>query len=123
MIFVLRMPSIVIEGATARIEAIYVKAGDTLVRGARLFDFSLDLGERYAQLCPPITYHRAVAHEDGRLLSFAAEPGSVFEANAELGLSASPTAETDQTPPSRAFRIVVAGIVWHEQMWSAGALA
>jgi hypothetical protein len=123
MTYVLLMPSIVIEGATARIEAVHVGPGDSLARGARLFDFSLDLGERYAQLCPPITYHRAVAHEEGRLLRFAAEPGAIFEANSELGLIGSLTAEAGGAPPSRAFRVVVAGIVWHEQMWSAGALA
>ena len=123
MNFVLRMPSMVTEGATARIEAVHVKVGDNLSRGARLFDFSLDLGERYAQLCPPITYHRAVAHEDGRLLSFEAEPGLVFEANADLGMIGSPMSEAGDQPPSRTFRMVVAGIVWHDQMWSAGALA
>ncbi len=123
MIYVLRMPSIVTEGATARIEALYVRAGERVARGGRLFDFSLDLSVRYAQMCPPITYHRAVAHEDGVLLSLAAEPGAVFEANGELGLIGSgPDADLD-APPARAFRVMVAGIAWHERMWSAGAPA
>ena len=123
MIYVLRMPSIVTEGATARIEAMHVRAGERLARGARLFDFSLDLSMRYAQMCPPITYHRVVAHEDGLLLSLAAEPGQVFEADAELG-RIGPDASADLgAPPTRAFRVMVAGISWHERMWSAGAPA
>ena len=123
MIFVLRVPSVVIEGATARMEAVHVRAGDRLARGARLFDFSLDLGSRYAQICPPITYHRAVAHEDGTLLTFVAEPGAVFEANAELGLVGSDAHHPLDLTPARLFRVVVAGIVWRPDMWSAGALA
>ena len=123
MIYVLRMPSIVTEGATARIEAMHVRAGERLARGARLFDFRLDLSIRYALMCPPVTYHRAVAHEDGVLLSLAAEPGQVFESNAELGLVGSDAGAALGEAPTRLFRVVVAGIIWHHGMWSAGAPA
>ncbi len=122
MTYVLRLPSLVTEGATARIEFVYVRAGDRIARGARLFDFSLDLGERYAQMCPPISYHRAVAHEAGQLLTFDAEPGTTFGAGGELGLVGG-VVEDAAAPPSRAFRMVVAGIVWRPDMWSARAPA
>ncbi len=123
MSYVLRMPQIVIDGATARIEAVYVRAGDAIARGTRLFDFSLDLGARYAQICPPITYHRAVAHETGHLRNLTAEPGSVFEANADLGLVGLGEDACADSPASRPFRVVVAGIVWRPDMWSASSLA
>ncbi len=119
MIYELRMPSLVTEGAKLRIETIDVRAGDSIARGARLFDFSLDLTP-YADLCPPITYHRVVAQEGGLLRAVMAEPGAVFDVNAVLGLLSSDPAEPIDVPPSRAFRVVLAGISWHERMWSAG---
>ncbi len=122
MVYVLRVPSIVIEGATARVEAVHVSAGDSLERGTPLFDFSVDLGAIVGHLCPPITCHRAVAHEPGQLLTLAVEPGAVFEANAELGLIGSGADDPVDAPPSRAFRVLVAGVVWRPEMWSSSEL-
>jgi len=123
MIYALRMPSLVTEGAKGQIQTVEVRAGDGIARGARLFDFSLDLSTSYGELCPPITYHRVVAHEAGLLRAFTAEPGADFDADAVLGLLSADPAEPIDVPPSRAFRVVVAGIVWHERMWSARRLA
>ena len=119
----MRLPSIVIEGATALIEAVHVRVGDHVTRGTPLFDFSVDLGAIVGHLCPPITCHRAVAHEDGYVLTVNAERGTVFEADAELGLVGSGAGEPVDGPPSRAFRILVAGVVWRPEMWSASQLA
>lgn len=119
MSYVVRAPSQVIGDATARIETLHVRVGDRLERGTPLFDFSLDLGEVVGHLCPPITFHKAVAQEAGLVLSLAAEAGAVFEAGAELGRVGSSADDPVEEPPSRAFRIVVAGISWNPRMWSA----
>ncbi len=122
MSYVVRLPAIVIEGATALVEAVHVRPGDRVTRGTPLFDFSVDLGAIVGHLCPPVTCHRAVAHEEGYLLSFGAEPGAVLEADAELGLMGSGPDEPIDGLPSRAFRILVAGVVWRPEMWSASQL-
>ena len=119
MTYVMRVPSMVIVDATARIEALHVRVGDKLERGTPLFDFSVDLGRIVGHLCPPIVFHKAVAQEGGLVLSLAAELGAVFEANAELGQIGSSMDDSVGAPPSRAFRIVVAGISWNPKMWSA----
>lgn len=123
MTYVMRLPSIVIEGATALIEAVHVRPGDRVTRGTPLFDFSVDLGAIVGHLCPPVTCHRAVAHEEGHVLTVIAEPGAVLEANSELGFVGSGPDDSTDAPPSRAFRILVAGVVWRPEMWSASQLA
>lgn len=110
----------VIDGATARIEALHVRVGDRLARGTPLFDFSVDLGQIVGHLCPPIAFHKAVAQEEGLVLSLAAEPGAVFEANAELGRIGRAADDPTDEEPSRGFRIVIAGISWNPEMWTSG---
>ena len=121
MIYELRAPRIMTEEATLRLEVIYVCPGDALVIGQKLFDLSIDMSVRYSQNCPPISYYRVVARERGRLRSFDGAAGAVFEPEAALGLVSSDPEEDLEAAPSRAFRVNTAGIIWHEQMWSASA--
>lgn len=123
MTYVIRVPPMVIDGATARIEALHVRVGDRLRRGTPLFDFSVDLGQIVGHLCPPVAFHKAVAQEEGLVLSLAAELGAVFEANAELGRIGRSADDSLDAEPTRGFRIVVAGISWNPEMWSGGGTA
>jgi hypothetical protein len=121
MIYELRMPRIVTEATLGRIETLYVRQGDSLSIGQKLFDLSIDLSARYSQNCPPISYYRMVARERGFVRALSGALGSLLEPDAVIGLVSADAEEPLGGPPARALRMTTAGIIWHERMWSANA--
>lgn len=103
---------------SARIEALYVTIGEQLLSGSKVLDMSVDLSNVFAQNCPPISYHRVVLREKLWVRKLLIQPGSYCNPDDCIALlSSEPTEALDQAI-ARPARIMVAGIVYHPEMWS-----
>ncbi len=104
--------------SSALIEKIYVSEGAELTSGSKILDFSIDLSSAFSQNCPPISYYRIVAREKvqvRQLLKAAGEYGVLDE---PIALFSHDAAEPLGEVVARALRVMTAGIVHHEEMWS-----
>ncbi len=118
MIFNLIIPKLNEYMKSVRIEALYVALGEQLLSGSKVLDMSVDLSSVFAQNCPPISYHRVVLREKLWVRKLLIQTGSYCNPDDCIALlSSEPTEALDQAI-ARPARIMVAGIVYHPEMWS-----
>jgi hypothetical protein len=115
----LRLPKINPNMSCAVVECIYANPSMLLKAGDKLFDLSVDLSNGYSQYCPPISYFRLVVRENLWLQKLFVKPGDSCDAGNMLALFASDQTEPVDALPTRAVRVVTAGIMHHPGLWSA----
>lgn len=60
---------------SARIDEVYIEAGQALALGSRLVDFTVGLDAAASQDCPPITHYRMTLREKAWVGRVDVEPG------------------------------------------------
>jgi hypothetical protein len=118
MIYQFKLPRIVPQMGGATIECLYARPGDILKMGSKLLDLSVDLSSAFSQDCPPISFFRVVLRETVVLRAIDAAPGTYFSVDDEIALFSTEATEDIKVNPSRSVRMIVAGIVHHEAMWT-----
>lgn len=115
----LRLPKINPNMSCAIVECIYANPSRLLKAGDKLFDLSVDLSSGYSQYCPPISYFRLVVRENLWLQKVFVKLGDSCDVGNMLALFASDQTEPLDALPTRAIRVVAAGIMHHQGLWSA----
>jgi hypothetical protein len=118
MIFEFKLAAFVPQMHGATIECLHAQSGTELRNGSKLLDLSVDLSSAYAQDCPPISFFRIVLREQAWLRSLSVSQGQYCRLG-ELIAVLSTTAEDDlRQPAARPIRTTLAGIIYHEGMWT-----
>jgi len=104
--------------SSALIECVYCEPNSALKMGAKFMDLSVDLGSAFAQECPPISFYRLVFREGAFLRTWHVSPGDTCAVGDVLAtFSTTPDEPLDQDI-TRPLRMTVAGIMYHEGMWT-----
>lgn len=119
MLFELRLTKINPNMAAGTIETCYVSPNSPVKMGDKLFDLQVDLSAGFSQYCPPISYFRVVARENGFLRQLFVKPGDSVDVGGLLAVFSETADEAATGQPARALRVTTAGIAWHSAMWSA----
>jgi hypothetical protein len=116
--YVWHMPELVTRMTGATLECVYVREGETLRVGTKLFDISVDLSRAFAQECPPISYFRIILREAVYVQRLMFDAGQHITTGALVALF-SPSQHQDRDQPAeRQVRIATAGIMYHGGMWT-----
>jgi hypothetical protein len=121
LLYDLRIPKINPHMSGALIECIYAVSGTPMRAGDKILDLSIDLGQAFAQECPPISYYRLVLRENLWLRRLEVTAGVSWDTARPLAIFSSDPDEPTDATPGRTVRSAVAGIVYHTGMWSGNA--
>ncbi len=105
----------------ALIECIYARPDTQMRAGDKILDLSVDLGSAFAQDCPPISFYRLVLRENLWLRKITVTPGTNWDMATPLAIFSTVPDEPLEENVARQVRSAVAGIVYHEDMWSGSA--
>jgi hypothetical protein len=118
MIYEFRLPRIVPQMGGATIECLHARPGDALKMGSKLVDLSIDLSSAFAQECPPISFFRVVLREAAWLRKFDVEPGRFSQLDEVIAVFSTDQNEDISQSAPRQIRTTIAGIAYHESMWT-----
>ena len=96
---------------SAKVEAVYARAGAELPVGAKLADITVDLSAVAAQDCPPISHFRLVLRERAWLREVAVARGDDVAVGATLMRLTHGEHDALEGAPAREARISIAGIL------------
>jgi hypothetical protein len=117
-----KLPELVNGMTGATLECAYVREGEAVAAGTKVFDISVDLSSAFAQECPPISYFRVIVREAVAIRRLMFAPGQNIGVGDLVALFSS-TLDQDLTAPvERQVRIATAGIMHHDAMWSGSDL-
>jgi len=116
MILEFKLPLINSHMTEVKVECLYVAPGAALRPGEKLLDLSVNLGDSFAQDCPPISYYRVVVREVAILREILVPVGQSCKVGELVArFSTLPDEATDQ-PAQRGIRFVTASIVCYGTM-------
>jgi hypothetical protein len=118
MIYAFRLPTINPHMSGARIECLFAEPGDALKMGSKLLDLGIDLGNAFAQECPPISFFRVVLRERAFLRKLDPVRGQLCALGELVALFSTEPDESLSAAPAREIRFTVAGIVYHDGLWT-----
>jgi hypothetical protein len=118
LLFDLRIPKVSEHMVEALIETTYGRESLQMKIGSKIVDFSVDLSSGFAQNCPPISYYRVVLRENLWLRKILVSPGGRFAAGTSVATFSTSPDEPSDAAVTRPVRIMTAGIVYHNGMWS-----
>ena len=95
----------------AIINTLYGQVGSVLSPGTKLLDLTIDLSETIAQDCPPISYYRLVLREAAWLRRWLVKLGDRPAVGSVLALLSTSENEAMDGTPTRAARVMTAGII------------
>ena len=121
MLYDLRIPKISPYMSGALIECIYTRSDTKMRSGDKILDLSVDLGNAFAQDCPPISYYRLVLRENLWLRRLLVTAGTSWDMTQPLAIFSTAPDEPVEGSAARPVRSAVAGIVYHTDMWSGSA--
>jgi hypothetical protein len=102
----------------ATLECVYVRTGEALRVGAKLFDISVDLSSAFAQECPPISYFRIILREPAHVHRLMFDAGQHIATGSLVAVFNSSQHQDLNQPAERQVRIATAGIMFHDGMWT-----
>jgi hypothetical protein len=118
MIFEFKLTAFVPQMHGATIECLHAQVDTELRNGSKLLDLSVDLSSSFAQDCPPISYYRIVLREPAWLRSLAVSPGKYCRLEEIIAVFSNAPDEDLSQPAVRPVRTTLAGIIYHEGMWT-----
>ena len=103
---------------SAVVETIHAAVGSELAPGAKVMDLTVDLSAVAAQDCPPISLYRIVFRDRAWLRRVAVARGEDAAVGALLAQFSTDPDEPLDGEPTRAVRIMIAGILAQAERWS-----
>jgi hypothetical protein len=117
MLLTLKLPKLLPEATSAKIEKVFATEGQFLQPGAKICDLRIDLSAISEHDCPPVSFFRIAFRDRAWLRRVSVVDGDIREVGAELALFSTERDETTDFTPVRSARFTAAGIIHQSALW------
>jgi hypothetical protein len=117
VLLTLKLPKLMPEATSARIEKVFATEGQFLQPGTKICDLRIDLSAVAAHDCPPVSFFRIAFRDRAWLRRISVVNGDIREVGAELALFSTERDEAIDMAPVRSARFTTAGIIHQSGLW------